>query len=141
MGTDDKLDNADVRGVLVIGYGTNFMKVASYEILLAAAPDEEGRIASIRCRPNGDVLINERKIGNDREVVEGLRTTLCRLANILHVEETCTKCGQMFSYPIAENEAIFSGDAERPRVCLGCRSTEGIQLPVKDRPVPDEEAS
>lgn len=63
----------DVHGVTVIGWGTNFMKYESHELLIAAAPADDGSIASIRCRPNGDVLINERPVGNDPQILQGLR--------------------------------------------------------------------
>ena len=69
----------DVKGAVIIGYGTNFLEYKSHEVLIAAAPDDDGHIASIRCRPNGDVLINERLVGNDPGIITGLRAVILHM--------------------------------------------------------------
>jgi len=96
------------QGVVVIGLGadTNSLPCNSHEVLIAAGADPKGNVASIRIRPTGEVLVNEKVVGNDPEVFEGLKQVIYAILRIDCAFYTCN-CGYGSHYPYPKQEELL----------------------------------
>lgn len=88
----DEREHDGTFGSVQIGRGCNVLETKSHEVLIAAGPDADGNVASIRLRPNGEVLVNEKLVGDDKAIVEGLRAIIYELSGIQHCYLECSEC-------------------------------------------------
>ena len=105
-----------VTNAVVIGPGTQNMIYNSGEILIAAGPDENGNGTSIRLCPDGVILVNEKPITKDSDLVEAFRKHLYVALKCDHEDIVCTVCGVQTSrlkYP--------QFDTPPPFICCACR--------------------
>jgi hypothetical protein len=103
-------------GTVQIGRGCDVLEAKSHEVLIAAPPDADGNVASIRLRPNGEILVNERLVGDDKAIVEGLRAIMYELSGTQYCYLECAECHGRTTRP-----APFHW------LCPTCRPKEGSE--------------
>ncbi len=113
---------SSTEGSVFVGGGVRWLPQRSNEVLIAARPDRKGQVASIRVQPDGTVLVNEREVGCDKDIVEGLRTLVYEMANIRHEYRDCVDCGNVTSRPVVPkaNYKVW--------VCPACRQARRDKL-------------
>ena len=81
------------KGSICIGLGAQYLRVEDHEVLIAAPPDEKGDIASLRLRPDGTILMNEKVVGQDTSIVEAFREMIYQMIHQDVVVLSCSACG------------------------------------------------
>jgi hypothetical protein len=107
----------DLQGAVCIGAGCDEMAMRSHEILIAAGPDPDGRRASIRLQPDGTILVNEKPVGSDLDIVEGIRAMLYQMLRVVHIEQECSVCHRTLPRPVIPGARAYAW------VCWTCRDS------------------